>query len=56
MHEHLTSTATVSELISETSLKGGGIYDLDLVILESKLTINDNLRNGGSHNGNEEKC
>lgn len=38
------------------SLKGGGAYDLDLVILKSKLTIKDNLRNGGNHNGKEEKC
>lgn len=56
MHEHLTSAATVSELVSETSPKGGGAYDLDPVILELKLTINDNLRNGGNHNGKEEKC
>ncbi len=38
------------------SPKGGGAYDLDPVILELKLTINDNLRNGGNHNGKEEKC
>lgn len=56
MHEHLTSTATVSEIVSETSPRGGGAYDLDPVIVELKLTINDNLRNGGNHNGKEEKC
>lgn len=56
MHEHLTSIATVSEFVAETSPKGGGAYDLDPVILELKLTINDNLRNGGNHNGKEEKC
>ncbi len=56
LHEHLTSAATVSELVSETSPKGGGAYDLDLMILELKLAINDNLRNGGNHNGKEEKC
>lgn len=56
LHEHLTSTAAVSELGSETSPKGGGAYDLDPVILKSKLTIKDNLRNGGNHNGKEEKC
>ncbi|MDO4322859.1 MAG: hypothetical protein Q4C61_10065 [Lachnospiraceae bacterium] len=52
----MTSAATVSELVSETSPKGGGAYDLDPVVLESNLTINDNLRNGGNHNGKEEKC
>jgi len=41
----LTSTATVSELVSETSLKGGGAYDLEPVILELKLTINDTTWN-----------
>jgi len=38
------------------SLKGGGAYDLDPVILELKLTIKDNLRNGGNYNCKEEKC
>ncbi len=52
----MTSTATVSELVSETSPKGGGAYDLAPVILELKLIIKDNLRNGGNHNGKEEKC
>jgi len=38
------------------SPKGDGVYNLDPVRLELKLTINDNLRNGGNHNGKEEKC
>lgn len=38
------------------SPRGGGAYALDPVIVELKLTINDNLRNGGNHNGKEEKC
>lgn len=38
------------------SPKGGGAYDLDPMTLELKLAINDNLRNGGNHNGKEEKC
>ena len=38
------------------SLRGGGAYDLYPVNLEWKLTIDDNLRNGGNHNGKEEKC
>ena len=36
------------------SPKGDGVYNLDPVRLELKLTINDNLRNGGNHNGKEE--
>lgn len=51
LHEHLTSTATVSELVSETSPKGGGAYDLEPMILELKLEIKDNLRNGENHHG-----
>lgn len=38
------------------SPKGDGVYDLDPERLELKLTINDNLRNGGNHNGKVEKC
>ena len=37
------------------SPKGGGAYDLDPVILEMKLAIKDNLRNGGNHHGKKEK-
>lgn len=43
-------------LISYTLMVPGGAYDLAPVILEWVVTINDNLRNGGNHNGKEEKC